>query len=114
MYNIIAYILYLLITSFITLYVGARCHQSGGIYLQYLLGDHAPCRAINNLLLCGYYLVNIGYAAWSLHDGFHISNMNELVLTLCLRTGMIIGLLCILHYINLITFYILSKKHINL
>ena len=113
MYNIIAYILYLLVTSFITVYVGYRCHRSGGVYLEYLLGDHAPCQAINNLLLCGYYLVNIGYAAWSLHDGFHIDTPATLLSTLSVRTGSIVCLLCVLHYINILTFYLLTRKYIH-
>ena len=113
MYNILAYTMYLLMTSFITIYVGYCCHKSGGMYLQYLLGDHAPCQAINNLLLCGYYLVNIGYAAWSLQDGFQIGNVTELLTTLSVRTGSIVCLLCVLHYINILTFYLLSRKYIH-
>jgi len=113
MYHIPAYILYLLLTSFITIYVGYCCHKNGGVYLHYLLGNHAPCTAINNILLCGYYLVNIGYAAWSLHHGFQISNRTELLTTLSIRTGTIICLLCILHYCNILVLYLLSRKYIH-
>lgn len=110
MFNLISYIIFLAITSYITVDVGRRCFTSGKLYLEYLIKDRDFCLTINRILLGSYYLVNLGYIAVSLSFWGRISSIEELIYTVSNRIGTIILILCALHFINLFTLYILRKK----
>lgn len=110
MLNIISYIIFLAITSYITVDVGRRCFNSAKLYLEYLIKDRDFCLTINRNLLGSYYLVNLGYIAVSLSFWGKISSIDELIYTVSNRIGAIILILCVLHFINLFTLYILRKK----
>ena len=110
MFNIISYIVFLFITFYITIDVGRRCFNSGKVYLEYLIKDQEMCLTINRILLGSYYLVNLGYIAINLSFWNKISNVEELFTTVSTRVGIIILILCVLHYCNIATFYLLRKK----
>lgn len=62
--NVIAYIIYLLFTYLITVHVGLIFYRNGRAYILNLLnGDDHLTDSINRILLTGYYLLNLGYAA---------------------------------------------------
>ncbi|WP_312076401.1 hypothetical protein [Chryseobacterium sp.] len=110
MFNIVSYILFLGISSYIIVDVGRRCFNSGKVYLEYLIKDKDFCLTVNRILLGSYYLVNLGYIAINLSFWKKISNFEELSTTVSLRIGIIVLILCVLHFINMITLYILRKK----
>ncbi len=67
--NTIAYILYFLITYFITVHTGLSFYRNGRIYILNLLeGNEALTSYINRLLLVGYYLLNLGYVALTVNE----------------------------------------------
>lgn len=110
MFNIISYILFLSICSYITINVGRRCFQAGKAYLKYLLHDDQLCLTINRILLGCYYLVNLGYIAMNLTSWGKVNNMEEVMRTTSVRIGGIVSILCVLHYTNIFTLYFLRKK----
>ena len=61
-FNIIGYFIYLPITAFITIVVGKSFHKHGILYIKSIIPETKIASSLNNLLLIGYYLVNIGYA----------------------------------------------------
>ena len=110
MFNIISYTIFLTITSYITVDVGRRCFNSGKLYLEYLIKDKDFCLTVNRILLGSYYLVNLGYISISLSFWGTVSSIEELLYTVSNRIGIIVLILCALHFINLFTLYILKKK----
>lgn len=110
MFNIISYILFLCISSYITVDVGRRCFNSGKVYLEYLIKDKHFCLTVNRILLGSYYLVNLGYIAISLSSWENIVSIEDLLTTVFTRVGYIILILCFLHFTNILTLYILRKK----
>ena len=60
-------------------------------------GNEELARAVNNLLLVGFYLINIGYAVYTLHIGYNIDNVRNLVGELSLKIGAIILILGGMH-----------------
>ncbi|WP_123868156.1 hypothetical protein [Chryseobacterium lactis] len=110
MFNIISYIIFLAISSYITVDVGRRCYRAGKAYLKYLLHDEGLCLTINRILLGCYYLLNLGYIALSLTFWEKISTIEETVITTAIRIGGIVIILCLLHYVNIFTLYFLRKK----
>ncbi|MEO0046422.1 MAG: hypothetical protein RL705_1613, partial [Bacteroidota bacterium] len=78
--NILGYPIYLLITIFIIVKVGRICYQNGNIYVAQLIPDHIDlCHKINQVLLLGYYLMNIGYCAMTLISWEKIITFNQLI-----------------------------------
>ena len=62
MVNVITYLIYLAISLTATWQLGRRLNQSGLVFLTHQLnGEQSLARAINNLLLIGFYLINVGY-----------------------------------------------------
>ncbi|RXM51791.1 MULTISPECIES: hypothetical protein [unclassified Chryseobacterium] len=110
MFNIVSYLLFLGISSYITIDVGRRCYQAGKAYLKYLLHDESLCLTINRILLGSYYLLNLGYIAINLSTWERIDTIDEMVKITAVRTGSITLILCGLHYMNIFTLYFLRKK----
>ncbi|EJL71524.1 hypothetical protein [Chryseobacterium populi] len=110
MFSIVSYVLFLSISSYITIDVGRRCFNSGKVYLEYLIKDKGFCLKVNRILLGSYYLLNLGYITFSLSSWEQIANMEQVLSTVSVRIGYIIMILCFLHFTNIFTLYILRKK----
>jgi hypothetical protein len=105
--NIIAYCIFILIVVYIIVAVGRICYRNGNIYVLELVQGHEElCTRINKVLLTGYYLVNIGYAAMTLISWKTITSTPLLVELIAVKTATIVSILCVLHYFNL---YVLTK-----
>lgn len=110
-FNILAYSIYLPITFYIMIVVGRLCYIHGEIYLAGIFKEHHHIvRTLNNLLLLGYYLVNLGYAAITLSFWPEISSATEMVAIAGVKLGQIILLLGLLHANNMLMTYWYSKK----
>jgi len=100
--NLLAYAIYILITYLITVHAGLALYRNGRIYiLQLLDGDESLTDQVNRILLTGYYLVNLGYAALKISSWQTIITFEELVSSLSSSIGNITLLLAVLHYINM-------------
>lgn len=105
--NILGYAIYLLITIFIIVKVGRICYQNGNIYVAQLIPDHIDlCHKINQVLLLGYYLMNIGYCAMNLISWEKITTFNQLIEVIAFKSAIIIGTIAFLHYGNI---FVLTK-----
>lgn len=102
-YNFLAYCMYLPIAFYITWNVGRDLHAKGRIYIEDCFpNDFQLAHTLNNFLLTGYYLLNLGYAAVALGTFDNITNYYTLTEELLFRLGIIILSLGIIHYTNLI------------
>jgi hypothetical protein len=105
--NIIGYSIYLLITTFIIIKVGKICYQNGNIYVAELIPEHEDlCQKTNQILLVGYYLLNIGYCAMTLVSWDKILSINQLIEVIAVKSAIIICTISVLHYFNI---FILTK-----
>lgn len=114
--NIIGYLMYLGITTFIILKVGKICYKNGNIFVLELIPNHADlCHKINQVLLLAYYLLNIGYCAMTLISWQKIVSSTQLIETICIKTAIIVFIISILHYLNIliITKYVQKLIHNN-
>ncbi|MCT2562040.1 hypothetical protein [Chryseobacterium herbae] len=110
MFNIVSYVIFLTVSSYITLDVGRRCFQAGKAYLEYLIHDSEMCLTINRILLGCYYLLNLGYIAVNLAFWDRVSSMEEVITVTAIRIGYIALILCVLHYMNIFALYFLRNK----
>lgn len=100
--NIFGYFIFLLITTYIIIVVGKICYRNGNVFVLELIPDHEElCQQINKMLLIGYYLINIGYCAMTLISWSTITILAELIATISAKTAIIVGILAVLHYLNI-------------
>jgi hypothetical protein len=110
--NTLAYIIYLFITYLITVRVGFIFYRNGRLFILGLLkNDVSITDAINRILLIGYYLVNLGYAALMISTWDTIISWTELLSSVTVMTGKIVLTLAIMHYFNMLVIYLISKRN---
>lgn len=111
--NTIAYSIYLLISFFITIQIGWICYKNGEVYLKQIFASKTAWVApVNKILLTGYYLINLGYIAFSLSFWDHLTSIEMLISRLSFRLGYICLILAIIHCFNLWVLAYLAKKPI--
>ena len=110
-YIIITYMLYLALTISITVWVARTLFRNGKVFLIDIFhGNKELADSVNNLLLVGFYLVNIGYAVYTLQVTSSITNTQEVIEKLSLKIGLIILILGGMHFFNLYIFFTLRKR----
>jgi hypothetical protein len=115
--TLITYALYLIITAVLILKIGWLIYREGAVYLHDLFpADLLLANYINRLLLIGYYLLNLGYAAVSLM-AWRWGKTNDwyyALVSLAENIGLICVLLGIIHLINLIALQMLKHFKTNI
>ncbi|WP_298760331.1 hypothetical protein [uncultured Psychroserpens sp.] len=110
-YNILTYCIYLPIIAVIMVKVGWMFYTHGEVFLLYLFQQNTSLvKSINNLLLIGYYLVNLGYAVITLAYWETITSVPLMLNTLSEHLGIIIIGLALLHYNNVLWLNYLVKS----
>jgi hypothetical protein len=111
-YNIISYGIYLLITIYVVVVVGGLIHKNGRPFLINVFHQNISLAdSVNNLLLIGYYLFNIGYCIISLKIWKEIGSLQEVTETLSYKIGMIVFILGLMHLFNVLMLLITEKKY---
>jgi len=110
-YIIITYSFYLIITIALTIWVARTLFKNGKVFLIDIFhGSKELADSVNNLLLVGFYLINIGYAVYTLQVTGSIVNTQQVIEKLSLKIGLIILILGAMHFFNLYIFFTLRKK----
>ena len=112
-YNTISYIIYSIITIYITVVVGYKCYKSGYHYVLSIFIEKEITQAINKILLLGYYLTNIGYAITIISTWKEITSLPMLINELSLKIASIVFILAAMHYMNMIVLALWRKTSIS-
>ncbi|MGB6042231.1 MAG: hypothetical protein WBF93_03645 [Pirellulales bacterium] len=97
------YLVYLAISVAITVWVARTLHSRGRIFLVDCCGENETLAdSVNDLLLVGFYLVNLGYIALALKYGIKPTNMSESIEFLSTKIGLVMLILGAMHFFNLI------------
>ena len=109
--NIIGYLIYFSITFIIIMKVGRICYNNGNIFVSQLIPNHEDlCLKINQILLVGYYLLNIGYCAMTIISWNKIETITQLIEVITSKSAYIIITIAVMHYINIILLTNYIKK----
>lgn len=109
--NVLAYIIYLLLTYVITVKVGLILYRNGRAYILRLFnGNEHLTDSINRLLLTGYYLLNLGYAAIMINNWKTLHTAEQVLVSVFTMTGKIMLVLAVIHFFNMLAIYLISKK----
>ena len=110
-YILTTYSLYLILTITLTVWVARTLFGNGKVFLLDIFhGNEELAKAVNNLLLVGFYLVNLGYAVYTLKVTNTINDARELIELLSVKVGAIILILGGMHFFNMFVFFKLRKR----
>ncbi len=101
-YNSIGYLFFFSIMFYVIGVVGWQFYSNGKYYLQSIFkADPHLVDSINKMMLIGYYLFNLGYVAISIHGWEQIYTLTDLIGIVAEKSGAIILILGVMHYLNL-------------
>jgi hypothetical protein len=94
------YVLYLALSVALTIWVAGTLSRNGLVFLEDVFDDARLARAVNRLLVVGFYLINLGYVAVALQTGKMIGNANDALEELSRKIGLVLLVLGALHFFN--------------
>ncbi len=107
----ITYLLYLLISVGITVFVGSALSRSGRTFLLDVFGgNESLAEAVNRLLVVGFYLLNLGFMTLTLRATGEISGARQAVQLLSVKIGEMLLVIGALHFANLALFTRLRRR----
>lgn len=110
-YIVLAYIIYLAVTLALTIWVAHTLFRNGNVFLVDIFhGNTTLATAVNKLLLTGFYLINIGYAVYTLQVHRAIITAQDIIEGLSIKIGAIILILGCMHFMNMFILFRLRKK----
>ncbi|MFI5656282.1 hypothetical protein ACIA71_34290 [Streptomyces anulatus] len=99
--TVVAYVIYLLITVALTVWVARTLSRNGRIFLADVLhGNEKLAEAVNHLLVVGFYLVNLGFVTLYLKNADGVANARELFEALSVKVGVVLLVLGVMHLGN--------------
>ena len=111
MYASVTYILYLVISITLTVWVGRTLFKNGRIFLvDAFHKNEEMADSVNHLLIVGFYLLNAGFIALFLRNGFKPETIVEVIETISTRVGVVLIVLGGVHYFNMFNIARMRRK----
>ncbi|MFF8468647.1 hypothetical protein [Streptomyces griseus] len=105
--TVVAYVIYLLISVALTVWVARTLNRHGRIFLADVLrGNEKLADAVNHLLVVGFYLVNLGFVTLYLRYADGVADARELFEALSVKVGVVLLVLGVMHLGNV---WVLSR-----
>lgn len=108
-WSILTYSMYLIGSAFFTIWVGHTLYRSGAPYVQMAFTKVAIATSVNRLLLIGFYLVNTAYILLVLKEKKDVDSLETMLELLSVKLGLIVGILALMHFLNLLSLFIIKK-----
>ncbi|MEY5049520.1 MAG: hypothetical protein RLZZ175_2879 [Bacteroidota bacterium] len=108
-YIYITYLIYLLTSLYVTIWVGYKLYKLGEVFLFEMFKTNMDIvKPLNVMLLVGYYLLNIGYVLILLINKNSIATPAQFFENLSSKIGTIILTLGVIHILNLTVFLLIN------
>jgi hypothetical protein len=105
------YLIYLIISILLTVWVAQTLHKNGRIFLVDCFGGNEPMAdSVNHLLVVGFYLINFGYVTLALKTDAPPADTQQVIENLSSKIGVVLLVLGGMHFLNLIVFSKLRKR----
>ena len=102
MYALPAYILYLVISVGLTVWVARTLSRNGFVFLTECFGhDEVLAASTNHLLVVGFYLVNLGWILLTLRFGTPPESAIDMIQFLSSKIGIVVVALGLMHFFNM-------------
>lgn len=105
--TVVAYVIYLLISVGLTIWVARTLSRNGRIFIADVLqGNEKLAEAVNHLLVVGFYLVNVGFVTLYLRSTETVLEARGLFEALSVKLGVVLLVLGVMHLGNV---WVLSR-----
>ena len=94
------YVVYLLISIGLTVWVGRTLSRAGKVFLEDAFGDERLAGSVNHLLVVGFYLLNLGYVSVAMRDGDVVDDTATVMERLSIKIGLVLLVLGVVHLFN--------------
>ena len=94
------YLGYLVVSVGLTVWVATTLSRNGLVFLEDVFADSKLARAINQLLVMGFYLLNLGYVTFAMRSTADVENASEALETFSTKIGLVLLVLGVLHFCN--------------
>jgi hypothetical protein len=102
MFDIYAYIAYLVISIGLTVWVAQNLSKNGLVFLVECFGhDRTLAESTNHLLVVGFYLVNLGWILLTLRFGASPETAADVIRFLSTKIGLVVVALGLMHFFNM-------------
>jgi hypothetical protein len=109
--TVLAYLLYLVITIPLTVWVARALHRYGQVFLNDVFnGEVTLAHAVNQLLVIGFYLLNLGYVAFFMTSNATIDSSRRLMEVLSTKVGGVAVVVGVLHFANVWAFNAFRRR----
>jgi len=99
------YFSYLVISIALTIWVARTLHRNGRLFLvDAFHGNEALADSVNQLLVVGFYLINVGYIALALKTTDPLSNVRQVIELESMKIGVVMLILGAMHFFNILVF----------
>ena len=110
-HTVTAYIVYLLVSVALTVWVARTLHRSGRPFLvDAFNGNEHLADSVNHLLVVGFYLINIGYVTLALRYGTKPDTLQAMLEFLSTKVGLVLVVLGGMHFLNLYVFSRMRRR----
>ena len=105
------YVVYLLIAVPLTVWVASTLSRNGRVFLADVFDDKVDLAdAVNQLLVVGFYLLNLGFVMLYLRNGSVVDDLTGLFEAISLKVGVVTVLLGIIHFMNVYVFNAIRRR----
>ena len=107
---VLAYLLYVIVSAALTVWVGRTLYRNGRIFLMRCFADNEELTdSVNRLLLVGFYLINFGYVCLALKTTQQVPGWREAIELMSVKIGLVLCVLGVMHFLNLYIFTRISS-----
>ena len=111
MFIVACYFTYLAISLVITVWVAHTLHKNGRVFLiDAFHGDASLADSANQLLVVGFYLINVGWVAVALRSEVTPTSLRQAIELVSTRIGVVLLVLGVMHFLNLYVFSRFRKR----
>jgi hypothetical protein len=110
-YTVWAYLVYMVASVALTVWVARTLHRNGRIFLvDAFHGSETLADSVNHLLVVGFYLINIGYVALALKYGAKPNDVQTAIEFFSTKIGLVLLVLGGMHFFNMLVFSRLRRR----
>lgn len=111
MYPLITYLLYIIVSIAFTIWVASALSRNGRYFLvDSFQGNERLADSVNQLLVIGFYLINIGYICLALSEANKPDTAVAALELLSTKIGKVLLVLGAMHFFNLYVFSRVRKR----
>lgn len=111
MLTVYSYIVYLIVSVALTIWVAGTLHRRGRVFLiDAFSGNETLADSVNHLLVVGFYLINIGFVTLALKYGDKPSDGQQAIEFVSTKVGLVLVVLGVMHFFNVFNFAKMRSK----